>query len=253
MTPTDLAGPADGGTAVPEAIAAFAAGAAVTPVWRNVVGGLTFRIARGTHPGGAVFVKWNPAGSGESLADEERRLRWLQDRFPAPRVVASGADAAGEWLATGAIHALSAVSPAWVSRPDAAARAMGEGLRLLHESLDPAACPFDWSVPRRLEAARASGSPVPRSLHEPPAIDRLVVCHGDPCAPNTLIDDDGSFAAIVDVARLGTADRWADLAVASWSLEWNFGAGREQAFFDSYGVAPDPERIDYYRRLWDAT
>jgi aminoglycoside phosphotransferase len=33
----------------------------------------------------------------------------------------------------------------------------------------------------------------------------------------------------------GVADRWADLAVATLSL-----------------VAPDPTRIDYYRRLWRA-
>ena len=79
-----------------------------------------------------------------------------------------------------------------------------------------------------------------------------MVCHGDPCAPNTLVDDAGRFTAIVDVGRLGVADRWADLAVASMSLDWNWGPGWQPAFFAAYGIAPDAERIAYYRALWDA-
>ncbi|GAA1950781.1 aminoglycoside 3'-phosphotransferase [Agromyces allii] len=240
-------------TPVPHAVAAFAAGAPITPVWRNGVGGLTFRVDLPVAAGGGCFVKWNPSGSGESLADEERRLEWLRGRFAVPRVVASGRDGLGEWFATSAIDAESAVAPAWTSRADAAARAMGIGLRRLHDALDPADCPFDWSVAERIAVAEASGTVVPDGLRVPPPVDRLVVCHGDPCAPNTLIDVHGAFAGIVDVARLGIADRWADLAVGSWSLEWNFGDGHEPAFFEAYGVVPDARRIAYYRALWDAT
>lgn len=45
------------------------------------------------------------------------------------------------------------------------------------------------------------------------------------------------------------ADRWADLAVATLSLGWNYPGRWEEVFFAAYGVAPDAERIDYYRRL----
>ena len=55
----------------------------------------------------------------------------------------------------------------------------------------------------------------------------------------------------VDFGDLGVGDRWADLAIASLSLDWNFGEGHQAEFFDAYGVEPDAERIDYYRRLWD--
>jgi kanamycin kinase len=42
-------------------------------------------------------------------------------------------------------------------------------------------------------------------------------------------------------------------SAATLSLGWNFPARRWNAeFFDAYGVEPDPVRIDYYRRLWQA-
>jgi len=231
--------------AVPAAVAAFADGAPITPVWRNEVGGLTFRIER---PGGACFMKWDPAGSGESLTDERDRLEWLSGRFPAPKVVDAGADQSGSWLVTAAIDALSAVTPRWKREPAVAVRAIARGLRMLHETLDPVECPFSWSVEERL----AGKHEVDDGLRAAPSMDRLVVCHGDPCSPNTLVAEPGEFAAIVDVGRLGVADRWADLAVASMSLEWNYGPGWEQLFFTAYGIAPDPDRIAYYRALWNA-
>jgi aminoglycoside phosphotransferase len=36
-----------------------------------------------------------------------------------------------------------------------------------------------------------------------------VVCHGDACAPNTLIAAEGRWSGHVDLGMLGTADRWA--------------------------------------------
>jgi kanamycin kinase len=47
------------------------------------------------------------------------------------------------------------------------------------------------------------------------------------------------------------AARWADIAVATWSAEWNYGPGWEPLLLDAYGVQPDPERTRYYRLLWD--
>jgi kanamycin kinase len=53
--------------------------------------------------------------------------------------------------------------------------------------------------------------------------------------------------------RLGIGDRWADLAVATYSLGWNYAGNWEAELLDAYGIDRDEERIDYYRRLWDAT
>ncbi|MEU4836072.1 aminoglycoside 3'-phosphotransferase [Streptosporangium sp. NPDC023615] len=257
-----------GPVAVPGAVAVLAGGDTVTPVWRNELGGLTFRLEDGH--GSARYVKWVPAGTPEiDLASEAERLTWAREWVTVPRVVEHGEDADGAWLVTVAIPGRPAVDPRWRADPATAAAAIGRGLRLLHDTLPVERCPFDWSVDRRLVNAdrRVAGGagaadlfPEHRHLDpaeararigEPPAIDRLVVCHGDACVPNTLLHDDGTFAAHVDLGSLGVADRWADLAVAAWSTEWNYGPGYDGVVYDAYGIAPDPERITYYRLLWD--
>ena len=140
----------------------------------------------------------------------------------------------------------SAVDPRWIARPAAAAAAIGHGLRVLHDR--PARRRSAPSTGRSSDGRRTRST----DLGAAPPIDRLVVCHGDACAPNTLLLDDGTVAAHVDLGALGVADRWADLAVAAWSTEWNYGPGYDDLVYVGYGIAPDAERIAYYRRLWDA-
>src|SRR5699024_8042702 len=130
-----------------------------------------------------------------------------------------------------------------------AARAIGAGLRMLHDRLPVDDCPFDWSAAVRL----AELAPECRGgLADPPPIDKLVVCHGDACAPNTVIGDGGRCCGLVDRGDLGVGDRWADLAAATLSLAWNYAGGPwDVEFFPASGVGPDAGRIDYYRRLWN--
>ena len=61
----------------------------------------------------------------------------------------------------------------------------------------------------------------------------------------------GVFSGHVDLGSLGVGDRWADLAVVTWSAVWNYGPAWESVLLRAYGVDPDPERIAYYRLLWD--
>ncbi|MFD0687321.1 aminoglycoside 3'-phosphotransferase [Actinomadura fibrosa] len=253
---------------VPGIVTALAGGAAITPVWRNELGGLTFRLDDAT--GGSRYVKWIAAGTPEiDLPGEAERLAWAQQWARVPPVLDQGANAEGTWLVTAAVPGRPAVDSRWKAEPAPAAAAIGRGLRLLHDALPVDRCPFDWSIERRLLRADeriadgegpADWAPEHRHLQltearalldNPPAIDRLVVCHGDACTPNTLLHDDGTFAAHVDLGSLGVADRWADLAVATWSLEWDYGPGSDGVLYDAYGVDPDPERITYYRLLYD--
>ena len=229
---------------MPAAVTQLAGAAPLRGVWESQVGGLTFEIDAGPE---RRFVKWAPAGSGIDLAHEARRLAWASAFTTVPEVLDQGADASGDWLLTRGLPGENAVSDRWRADPARAVAAIGAGLRAFHDALPLAGCPFSWSAEERLARAGPSAA-----LPPAPPVDRLVVCHGDACAPNTLIGDDGRWSGHVDLGALGVADRWADLAVATWSTEWNYGPGWEEPLLDAYGIAPDPLRTDWYRRLWDA-
>jgi kanamycin kinase len=260
---------------VPDVVRELAGDGLVTPAWRNELGGLTFRVepfasdqlaAQDTAQQRAYFVKWSPRtdralAEDVDLADEAARMRWAAPYTPVPQVLEVGADENAEWLATVAIEARSAVDPRWLAEPETAARAIGAGLRALHDALPVDECPWTWSIEDRIAGAEARAAAGLASdgwsaeararVADAPDHDRLVVCHGDACAPNTLLADDGAWAAHVDLGSLGVADRWADLAIATYSLGWNFGAGYEHLVYEAYGIEEDPDRVAYYRILWD--
>lgn len=264
-----IAGPPTGDVVVPSAVQALALSRDLTVVWQNQLGGLTFEVG-GTSE--RAFVKWAPAGTDLDLAAEAARMSWAGPFTPVPQVRELGADDEGAWLVTSPLPGRGAVSDRWRADPAIAVTAIGEGLRALHDALPVERCPFSWSIEERLDAARRhadAGEQRPADWHvthhaltvqealvtlaAPPPIERLVVCHGDACAPNTIVADDGRWSGHVDLGALGVADRWADLAIATWSTGWNYGPGWEEHLLEAYGVEADPWRIDYYRLLWDLT
>ena len=170
-------------------------------VWVNELGGVTFASRSTT---AAEYVKVYPdrrgapvdrrgaaAALGAALHAGARRAR-VRDGVAAHRATAGP---------------LGGGSALGARTPRRGARAIGAGLRLLHDALPVADCPF----------GRPSWVP-----DDAPPADRLVVCHGDACAPNTLMADDGTCSGHVDLGDLGVADRWADLAIATQSLDWNY-------------------------------
>ncbi len=163
---------------------------------------------------------------------------------------------------------------------DRTTASMGEVLAALH-ALPVAACPFvrrlertvaeaadavrrgvvdvtDFDYSRRGRSAddllRELAVLQPRAAAlEPPD---LVVCHGDPCLPNLMVEPDtGECLGMIDLGRLGVADRYLDLALTVRSmsaLEMNdqYDARDAAAFLSQYGISdPDPWRLDFYRLL----
>lgn len=235
------------------------------PVWLNQTGGLTVRF-ESEHR--TRYLKRNPLPSTEDLELEARKLDWLRDRHPVPRRIEHRRRTlcAGEveYLITEALPGTNAVDPSNSAEANRTIVAIAHGLRALH-SLPIDECPWTWPIEDRLQTIDAEaavtglatsasefGPVAAGELGPAPGSDRFVVCHGDPCAPNTLLSEDGSFLANVDMQRLGVGDRWADLAVATMSFGWNYVDYDESLFWKAYGVEPDAERIWYYRRLWNA-
>ncbi len=262
-----IAGPPQNPVPVPPTVLALAGELPVRAVWENQIGGVTFEICG---EGDRRFIKWAPAGTGVDLQGEAARLSWAAPYTAVPTVLDCGADESGNWLMTEALPGESAVTDRWKLSPKLAVSAVGEGLRALHEALPIVQCPFSWSAEARLVAVRRGASlgqldPATwhsdhhgLSVHEAlealavvPDIDHAVVCHGDACAPNTLIAADGRCSGHVDFGAMGVGDRWADLAVATWSTRWNYGPGWEQELLAAYGVKADIDRIRYYRLLSD--
>lgn len=202
----------------------------------------------------------------EDLRAEAERLAWLGAHgIPVPEVL----DADRTFLLTREVAGRTAADH-WPteSRPrviDALARVT----RDLH-ALPLEDCPFDRrlevSIPEAMEAQvdLADLDPERRGwsrerlvaelLSDRPEQEDLVVCHGDLCLPNVLVDPD-SFAVtgVIDAGRLGIADRWTDLAIATRSLASpqnpQFGEWAAQRYLTAYGVSLDIQKCDYYRLL----
>jgi aminoglycoside phosphotransferase len=256
----------DGTQRTPPIVTELADGRRTDAVWVNDLGGLTFQLGEGET---REFVKWNPRGNGVDLNEEIRRLHWARRYIVVPRVLKQGEDEEGSWFVSAGLPGTTAVADRWRQEPATAVREIGAALRAMHDALPVADCPFEWSAENRVARAKqaaADGTLNPQDWHgvhdhftvsrvleliaDIPPADKLVVCHCDPCSPNTLIGDDGHWTAHVDLDALGVADRWADLAVATWSTEWNYGPNWTEPLLEAYGIEPDWERITYYKMLW---
>ena len=230
---------------------------------------VVFRLCRGG--ASELFVKVQPSGEYPSLAAEAERTRWAVGHVPVPRVVERGLEGGVEWLVTTPLPGRDATDPGLRAEPEHLTRLLARALRNLHEELPIEDCPFDFRtgialehVHRRLSAGLIEPD---RDFHTEfadltaaeavellestrPEAEDLVVCHGDFCLPNVLFRGD-ELSGYVDLGELGVADRWWDLAVATWSLTWNLGSGYEALFLEEYGIALDPPRSTFYRLMYD--
>ncbi|QOG08851.1 APH(3'') family aminoglycoside O-phosphotransferase [Aureimonas sp. OT7] len=229
---------------------------------------------------GLAYAKIASPARVADLADERDRLTWLHGRgIACPEVIDWRATEKGACLTMTAIPGVAAVDlsgadllKAWPS--------MAQQLGVLH-SLPVVQCPFERRLSRMFASAvdvvsRNAVNPdflpdedkniplqellarVERGL--PVRLDQeradMVVCHGDPCMPNFIVDPRSlQCAGVIDLGRLGTADRYADLAlmVANAGESWTTPHEAERGFtilFDILGIsAPDRERLAFYLRL----
>ena len=218
------------------------------------------------------FCKVGRRGRHPDAAAEAARLRWARPHAAVPEVLDEGANAAVDWLLTEALGGTDATVHAHKRDPPRLVPALARGLSALHAALPVESCPFVFTAAISLEHARRrvrDGAVDPATdLHAEhrhlgldgairrlealaPDTEDLVVCHGDYCLPNVLLDAAGSVTGYVDLGELGVADRWWDIAVGSWSVTWNLGPGWEKLFIESYGVPVEPRRIAFYRLLYD--
>jgi streptomycin 3"-kinase len=213
------------------------------------------------------------------LAAERDRSVWInQTAIPSAPVLDWRETDAGACLVTQAVLGapaneldVAALRRAWPS--------IAVTVRALHD-LATDRCPFGRGLSQMMTLARARVAEgrvvadfLPKALQRTPPTQiletieaelpvrlaeertELVVCHGDLCLPNILLDPaTGQVKALLDLGRLGTADPYGDIALllATARETWSDGAmarRADQEFADLYGTELDPERQDFYLRL----
>jgi streptomycin 3"-kinase len=246
--------------------------------WEPVVGG---------ESGACVFCdhsqhRYAKIVSSELVADlsaERDRSVWLNEMtIPSAAVLDWRETGTGACLVTQAVLGVpaseldaSALQRAWPS--------VVEAVRALH-GLAVDRCPFDRTLAQMMRLAHASVAEgrvvvefLPVALQRTPPAQimeqieaelpvrlaqeraQLVVCHGDLCLPNILVDPaTGQVTGLIDLGRLGTADPYGDIALLlatareTWSDEAMVRRADEE-FAEIYGTELDPERLDFYLRL----
>lgn len=237
---------------------------------RDTIGQSGGVIHRLEAPGGAArYLKQGSGPIAQDIADEYARLRWLQGRLPVPRLIAFAEEADHAWLLTDAIPGTAAY--AWLEahpkRRAAAVAGIARFLRRLH-ALPVETCPFNAALPLRLAAARAnidagridedefdearagwSAEQVWDRLHALLPIEaEPVVTHGDYSLDNIFLDEAGEVTGVIDLGRLGVADRCQDLAILLNCLG-EFDSALGAVLFETYGTARDDRRIEVHLLL----
>lgn len=217
-----------------------------------------------------------PAVTDVLIADlygEAERGEWLRaSGFPCAEIIDVGERGGWHYLITTAVPGRT-LAEAWpVGMRPALVAGLAELARALHD-LPAESCPFRRDLAVTIPAAVAAvaagivdeddfdderaGLSAEKALAEllatRPASEDLVVCHGDLCLPNVVADPaTGRITGLVDLGRLGLADRHQDLALATRSLgpiNAQYGQNAAGDLVAAYGGSVDPGLIAYYRLL----
>ena len=215
-----------------------------------------------------VYLKVHPRSPHFTFAHEVSILRWLSGQLPVPSIHEYDLDDDNEYLVLSSIPGDNGLEAMKYLGPKRLVELLAFGLRRFH-ALGTSNCPFDERISAKLERARyrlcnnlvdeadfdavrlgMSGWEVFTALQEQrPNEDVLVVSHGDYCLPNILFQGQ-AVSGFIDLDRVGVADRYNDLAIASRSIAYNLGLEYEPYFFANYGVdSIDHRKVDYYRMM----
>jgi len=189
---------------------------------------------------------WLKYGS-HHIQQEAEILRFLQGKVLVPELLFYEEVDGLQYMVTSTLIGNNFIHKEVLARPEKLIDLLAKAVRSLH-SLDIHACPFN----RRLEVKLNSWTfpdDVYAELKQNPPDEDLVFTHGDACLPNFFCQV-WRYTGCIDLAEAGIADRWQDLSLSLWSLQYNLGTIKwGKPFLEVYGIQPDYQKIEYYLKL----
>ena len=171
-------------------------------------------------------------------------VTWLNGRLPTPRIPAYAEENGMAYTLMTRVAGQMLCAPELMREPQTVISLAAECLRLLW-SVDISGCPCRVSrLEERLKTARCrvesglvgmedaeEGTYGPNGFRDPAELlewleknrpsEDLVLTHGDCCLPN-LFAENGHISGLIDLGKMGPADRWQDVAICLRSLRANF-------------------------------
>ena len=189
---------------------------------------------------GDMYLKIAPTGA---LVRAAQAQEYFHQKGVSAPLLAFEQEEGRDYLLVGAVPGAYACDRTLMSQPERLARALGETVRMLHET-DCSDCPLKDANSRALLAYEKETGAAFRGAISLLKEDALI--HGDMCLPNIFYDGDYRFTGFIDLGDAGLGDRHFDLYWAIWSLGYNLKTNQyTDLFLNAYGRdAFDPARFD---------
>lgn len=210
------------------------------------------------------------------LEKEYRFMKWLETSDLVPKPLCYEEKDGRYYLLMSRMPGEMACNERYMRQPDVLIRALADGLKALWR-MDITGCPVENRLADQLEWAAENirdglvdvedaepdtfgedGFQDPEELlewlkaHQPK--EELALTHGDYCLPNVFVEN-GKFRGLIDLGRMGVADKWRDIALCYRSLCHNsegcyggpvYDNVKPEQLFEELGLQPDWEKIRYY-------
>ena len=214
--------------------------------------------------------------TSQELEKEYQFMKWLEPSDLVPKPLCYEEKDGRYYLLMSRMPGKMSCDESYMLQPEVLIQALADGLKALWQT-DTADCPVENRLADQLEWAAENirdglvdveeaepdtfgenGFRDPEELlewlktHQPE--EELALTHGDYCLPNVFVEN-GRFRGLIDLGRMGVADRWRDIALCYRSLCHNsdgsyggpvYGEVQPEKLFEILGLKPDWERIRYY-------
>ena len=213
--------------------------------------------------------------------NEAAVIRWLNGRLPLPDIPVYAVENETAFTLMSKIRGKMLCDMDYLRQPELVIGLVAQGIKMMWQ-VDVSGCPcYTSRLSERLKAAEynvknglvdidntepetfgSGGFESPEALlewlksHRPP--EDIVLTHGDFCLPNIFADGE-TISGLIDLGKMGPADRWQDIAIAIRSLDHNFDGRyfdgkrifdfKPQMLLEALDMHFDEEKYRYYYLL----